>query len=285
MTRPTIIHLTDTHIGEEGELTHGLVDTHGSLLRVLGQIQNSHSPVDALILSGDLTHSGTHGQYRRLREAVEPVARELGAQVIYAMGNHDDRGAFRSVLFGEDVEAGETVAPVDHVVEVGGLRVVVLDSTEPGLHDGHLDDAQLDWLSDALRDPPEHGVVLVLHHPPIPSPVAALQYLRLQQPERLVDVVRGSAVRMMLCGHNHVTSTAVLAGIPVWVGPALAYRLDPVAPAGRQRGFSGYGFSRVDLVESTAVVTAIESTPAPMVYDRSEQDVLDQLVALAEAGR
>ncbi|WP_454197788.1 metallophosphoesterase [Nocardia sp. Marseille-Q1738] len=285
MSVATIVQLTDTHIRPAGEMVHGMVDTYANLTHVLQQLRASRQRIDALVLSGDLTDTGSPEAYRRLRGAVEPVAEELGAKTVYVMGNHDERGAFATELLGKDAAAVDPEATHDQVVDVAGLRVIALDSTTPRRHDGRLEERQLDWLADQLRERARHGTLLVLHHPPIRSPVAATEYLRLERPELLAEVLAGSDVRLIICGHNHLTGAAALAGIPVWIGPALSYRIDPIAPAGRHRGLTGFGYSRIDLLGSTLVATAIEATPAETVYDRPEQDVLEQLAALAaEAG-
>ncbi|MGI5218447.1 metallophosphoesterase [Nocardia sp. CA-290969] len=285
MNQLTIVQLTDTHIRPAGEHVHGTVDTYANLTAVLRQLLDSGRRIDGIVLSGDLTDNGSADAYRRLRDAVEPAAAELGAQTVYVMGNHDDRGAFGTELLGSDTAVTDPDHTHDDVVDVSGLRIIALDSTTPGRHDGRLAPAQLDWLADRLREPAPHGTLLALHHPPIPSPVATTEYLRLQAPEELARVLRGTDVRLIVCGHNHLTGAAALAGIPVWIGPALSYRIDPLAPAGRHRGFAGFGFSRVDLLGSALVATAVEATPAAAVYDRSERDVLDQLAALsAETG-
>ncbi|MDO3648426.1 metallophosphoesterase [Nocardia mangyaensis] len=275
----TIVQLTDTHLRPAGELLRGAVDTHANLTRVLTLLREAGRPIDALVLSGDLTDDGSPEAYRRLREAVEPVAAELDAQIVYAMGNHDERVAFAVELLDREPGTVDPDQPHDQRTEIDGLRVITLDSTTPHRHDGYLEPEQLVWLAAQLREPAPRGTLLILHHPPLPSSVPATDLLKLDNADELAAVVAGTDVRMILCGHNHLTAAAALAGIPVWIGPALAYRLDPMAPVGRQRGFFGFGYSRVDLVGETILATAIEATPAEAVYDRAEDEILDQIVA------
>ncbi|MFD3508187.1 metallophosphoesterase [Nocardia sp. NPDC058666] len=280
MSELTIVQITDTHLRAEGELLHG-VDTAANLNTVLARLREFGQRVDVLIFSGDLSDNGSPQAYRRLRAAVEPVAADLGAEIVYAMGNHDERTAFGIELLG--YETVDSTQPHDQCVEVAGVRIIVLDSTTPHEHDGKLEPEQLAWLADILRTPAPHGTVLVVHHPPLRSPLATLDFLRLKDAEQLAEVVAGTDVRMILCGHNHLTGASALAGIPVWIGPAIAYRLDAMAPAGRHRGFAALGYSRIDVLESTVLATAIDAAPAEMVYDRPEQDMLDQIAAITAA--
>ncbi|MGW4248821.1 metallophosphoesterase family protein [Nocardia sp. NPDC004722] len=144
---------------------------------------------------------------------------------------------------------------------------------------------QLAWLAEQLRHPARRGSVLVLHHPPLPSAIPAAEFLKLHNADELAEVISGSDVRMILCGHNHMTAASALAGIPVWVGPALAYRIDAMAPAGRQQGFVGAGFTRIDVVGTSVIATAVEAGPATRIYDKADTEVQERLAALAaEAG-
>ncbi len=281
----TIIQLTDTHIRATGEKVHGVIDTLDNLITVLDRLVGSEQHVDAFIVSGDIADNGAPAAYRRLREALVPAAHALGAQVIYAMGNHDERAAFRAVLLAPPASELEANVAHDAVYFVRGVRIIVLDSTTPGRHDGRLEPDQLGWLTDELSRPNALGTILVLHHPPIPSPVATVNLLRLQQAERLEAVLTGSDVRMILCGHAHHTGSGAIAGIPVWIGPAMSYRVDPVAPVGRHRGVVGFGFTRVDMIGSCVVATAVEATPASTVYDQPQQEMLDTLRALSLQAR
>lgn len=285
MTGLTLVQLTDTHLRVAGEQVLDNVDTHASLVRVLERLRTGGRPIDAFILSGDLTDTGAPEAYQRLRAAVEPVAAELGAQVLYVMGNHDERGAFATELLGQDPDQVDTAVPLDQVIEVDGLRVIGLDSTTPGLHDGRLEVEQLAWLSAQLERPAPRGTLLVLHHPPLPSAIPAAEFLKLRDADQLAEVLAGTDVRMILCGHNHMTAASVLSGIPVWVGPAMAYRIDAMGPLGRQQGFVGSGFTRLDVLGETVIATAVEAAPSTQLYDKSETEVQERLSALAaEAG-
>lgn len=268
----TIVQLTDTHIVRPGELLRGIVDTTENLHVVLDRIVSSGQRVDALLLSGDLTDTGDPAAYRRLRAAVERAALQLGAKVLYTMGNHDSRDEFHTEL---DV-------PFDAVHQLDGARVITVDSTFPGRHDGWLSDEQLDWLTFQLARPNDSGVtILAMHHPPLRSAVAPVDYLRLQQTDRLADVIAGSDVATIVCGHAHLTGSGTLSGVPVWIGPAMSYRIDPFAPLGKHRGFVGFGFSRIDVIDGSVVTTAVDATPAEPVYDTSVEMTMTTLRELA----
>ncbi len=157
--------------------------------------------------------------YERLREIVEPFAAEIGAQVVWVMGNHDERAVFAKGLFDLDLGDDPDAIPAqDAVYDIGGLRVISLDTSTPRYHHGDIDDDQLAWLADVLATPAEHGSVLAMHHPPIPVPmVPQAALIELLDMDRLASVVAGTVVRMIMGGHYHYSTFSTFAGIPVSV--------------------------------------------------------------------
>ena len=141
-----LLHLSDTHLLAGGNRLYGRVDAEDHLRQLLAELEESEGRPEAIIFTGDLADRGEPDAYDRLRALVEPVAARLGAQVIWVMGNHDNRGAFRESLFAEL----PSERPVDRVYDVNGLRVITLDSTVPGSHHGEVSGAQLDWLAEVL---------------------------------------------------------------------------------------------------------------------------------------
>jgi 3',5'-cyclic AMP phosphodiesterase CpdA len=223
-----VAHLSDTHLLAGDARQYDAIDTVTRFTTALERVGRIDPPPQALVFTGDLADVGDPAAYRQLRELVEPVAERLGAQVVWCMGNHDDRAAYSRELFGEESEADQ-----DRVYDVAGLRIVSLDTTVPGWHHGEISDDQLGWLRDVLATPAEHGTILALHHPPIPSPmVPVAEVIELLDTDRLAAVVEGSDVRAILGGHYHFTSHSTFAGVPVSVAAATCYLADP-APLDR----------------------------------------------------
>ena len=54
------------------------------------------------------------------------MAADLGAQVVWVIGNHDERAPYAKGLFDSDDDG-----PQDRVHDVGGLRIVALDTSVP----------------------------------------------------------------------------------------------------------------------------------------------------------
>jgi 3',5'-cyclic-AMP phosphodiesterase len=206
---------------------------------------------DVFLLTGDLADAGEGPCYDDLAEILADAARASQASVVYLPGNHDDRDEFRrrlasgGALGGDDVPSARG-APVNQTHWRDGLRIIALDSTIPGEDGGALDDQTLRYLRSELATPAPDGTIVALHHPPISSPIEPMARMALRDPGRLRDAIAGSDVRLVLCGHSHHAAFGMLGATPVWVSPAIAYRLD-VTSTGAFRGVPGTAFSGIRL--------------------------------------
>ncbi|MEZ2390314.1 phosphodiesterase [bacterium RCC_150] len=274
-----LLHVSDSHLMGGSAPLYGSVDSEAQLRQLFDEVLASKVRPDAVIFTGDLADRGESRAYEKLREIVEPACRAMGARVIWAMGNHDDRGNFRAGLFdqiGND-------QPVDYSYFVNGLRIITLDTSVPGFHHGELSPDQLDWLAEELSTPAPDGTILALHHPPIPSVLDLAVLVELRDQASLADVVRNSDVRCILGGHLHYSTTATFAGIPVSVASASCYTQDLNVPQGGTRGRDGaQAFNLVHVYEHTIVhsVVPLGSTPTVGEYVTPEEARL----RLAEAG-
>jgi 3',5'-cyclic AMP phosphodiesterase CpdA len=260
--RRTLLHLSDTHLLAGNRPLGGRYDTAANLTRTLAAAEATGIHPDAIVFTGDLTDLGEPEAYAALREAVEPVAARLGAPVVWVAGNHDERPALRRELLGLE----PTQEPVTGVWDLGGLRLVALDSTVPGWHHGDLDEAQLRWLRDVLATPAPLGTLLAMHHPPLPSHVPLFDILELRDQGRLAEVIAGSDVRAILAGHLHYSTSGTFAGVPVSVAAASCYTMNLARPGAEVNGMdAGQSFHLVHVYDDTithAVVPVVEAETA-----------------------
>jgi Icc protein len=291
MTGLRILHLSDTHFAGDGGRHYGVVDTVEHLRRALSHV--GHVLFDLVVVSGDVSEDGTEESYRRVREHLEPWARARGARVVFAMGNHDRRDAFRTVLGGGQPDAGEQELPgvdldrpVASVAENDGWRVVVLDSSVPGVGYGDLEPEQKTFLREALATPAEHGTVVVVHHPPVRAQTDLLQALALDEQDGadLIDIVRGTDVRVILSGHYHMPITEFVAGVPVTVAPGVTNVSCAWGDPAEESAIDGFGGSVITIDgDRMRVVPFVERlTPDELVF-HFDVDVVADIIR--DAGR
>ncbi len=257
--RRTIVHVSDTHLLAGNVPLGGRYDTAANLGRTLESVERLGIRPDAIVFTGDLTDLGEPEAYRALKAAVEPVAARLGAPIAWVAGNHDERSALRRDLLGLE----PTDQPVTGVWDLGGLRLVALDTSVPGWHHGDLDDAQLTWLRGILSTPSPLGTLLALHHPPLPSHVPLFDILELRDQRRLADAIAGSDVRGILAGHLHHSTSGTFAGIPVTVAAATCYTMNLARPATEVNGMdAGQSFHLVHVYDDTITHAVVPVTDA-----------------------
>jgi Icc protein len=277
----TVAHLSDPHLLAGSALQYGQVDTEAHLTAALERLGRLTPVPEALVFTGDLADKAEPKAYLRLRELVEAAAESMGAQVVWVMGNHDERAAYSRHLF--DVESD---APQDRVYDVAGLRIVSLDTSVPGWHHGELRASQLAWLGDVLATPARHGTLLALHHPPIPVPMMRLaEIIELKDQGPLAELVTGSDVRAIIGGHFHFTSYSTFAGVPVSVASATCYTSE-LAP--HQRLLSGVdghqAFTMLHLYADRVVHSVVPILDAPEVTGYG-LDMAEPLAALSAQER
>lgn len=258
-----IAHISDPHLLADGVLQFGAVDTVEHLRRALTRLTQIENPPHALVFTGDLADIGDPAAYALLKEVVEPVAHSLGAEVIWCMGNHDEREPYSLGLFGE-----ESSAPQDRVYDLAGLRIIALDSTVPGWHHGALTAEQREWLRDLLETPAPHGTILAMHHPPIPVPmVPEAELIALHDQREFADIVRGTDVRAVLGGHFHYTSFSTFAGALVSVASATCYTLDPAPDRRISSSVDGaQSFTMLHVYDDQIVHTVVPAEGFPEVF-------------------
>jgi Icc protein len=253
--RHRILHLSDPHLTRSG------IDEDGAAAATaLDQILHDVRfvpGIDAIVVSGDIADDGSREGCAAVLQRIGAFARQRGVPHIYCTGNHDSREAFAAVFGtghcgpdGGDVGELATNVGVERaaVSDVSGLRVITLDSLVPGSVHGFISNAQLAWLRSLLARPAADGSIVVLHHPPIALESSALmKSVNLRNGYSLADVLSGSDVKAVLCGHFHLQLSGSLGGIPVWVAPAVVTRIDLTAPPHLERAVRGAGATIVDL--------------------------------------
>jgi len=244
-------------------------------------MERSGTRPQAIVFTGDLADLAEPDAYETLRAIVGPAAKRMGSTIIWVMGNHDERLRFSADLLGET----ENDAPQDRVYDINGLRIIAFDTTVPGYHHGDMTEAQLHWLGGVLAEPAEHGTLLALHHPPIPTPIDLMALIELKGQERLADVIRGTDVRGILGGHLHYTTHGMFAGIPVSAAAATCYSMDVGAPETSLSGVDGgQAFNLVHVYRDSIVHSVVPIERFTEVTGFSNV-FLEQIAAMPEARR
>jgi predicted phosphodiesterase len=147
---------------------------------------------DVVLVKGDLTCNGTTAEYDQFLAAYEPA---FGDRLVHVRGNHDG------------YHGGTYAATPTQRVDLPGVTLAMLDTTDPGHTPGRVTAEQLEWLDDlaATADRP----VLLFGHHHVWSPDSRQRpetyFGILPDPsEALVEVVaRRPGILGYFAGHTH----------------------------------------------------------------------------------
>ena len=267
-----LVHLSDTHLTPQGQLLHGRIDTWQRTVAALSAA--THFAPDAVVVTGDIAERGAAVHERAARLFARAEA-QLGCPVITLPGNHDPSGSIDTRFNLRRTATGPH--PANTVHRVQGLRIITLDSGGYGQPEGRLDEEQLHWLGAELATPAERGTLLALHHPPVEAIAPALARRGLVNAHQLARLLPGSDVRGILCGHYHLPASGHLAGVPVWMGPAVSYNHNLFAPADTLQGLDSSWLSIIQLGQTMDAVPVPVTSPAA-VFTR----VVDQRLPAAQ---
>jgi len=195
-----IAQITDTHITRDGEQARYLSDA----IAWINQMQPR--PV-AVLVSGDTVDDGRREQYAILRD----ILARCTAAVYMVPGNHDRREPLRDILPTSHFP-GVRGERLHYAVDGHPVRIVGIDTSEPGRPGGYLDAASLAWFDDCLSAAPAHPTLVFMHHPPFRTGVNAADLLGFQGLRRWTKIVaRHPAVQRIIAGHVHCTRRADVA--------------------------------------------------------------------------
>lgn len=275
-TQLLIAQITDLHIGFDP----GNPDEYNMqrLKAVLERIASGPNRPDLLLMSGDLTEFGDAQSYARLAEAV------AGCEfpVLAMTGNHDIREPLRAAF--PDTPAHDGF--IQYALELKGLRLIVLDTLDPGRHGGAFCEVRAAWLAAELAAHQDKPTVIALHHPPFESGIAWLDSdAREPWIERLAATLAGhDQVRAIISGHLHRTIQTAWEGVPLMVcastAPLVSLDLRPIdseRPDEREMisdELPAYAIHRWD---GTRLVSHVESVGGHRVlarFDTAMQDVV-----------
>lgn len=227
-----IAHLSDLHMRPADQATGAAAEANAMAERVLRSVAALAPRPDAIVITGDVTESGRPEAYAQFRT----VLRHAACCPVYVVpGNHDRRAAFRAAL--HDLPGvAEDPDFVQYTADLGGLRLIMLDSVIDGAAFGALCSRRLDFLERALADASGMPVLIGLHHPPFRCGMEALDAIGLRDQETVLAMLASHGrVLGVLSGHHHRTiigqsAGTTLLGAPSASGQQAVLNFAPDAP-------------------------------------------------------
>lgn len=201
------IHITDTHLVEQGHALYGL-DPAKRLARCLDSVIEDHSDAALCVITGDLAHVGHPDAYRQLAAQLS----RLPMPVLPILGNHDNRENFRE--FFPQVETDKN-GFVQYEAPIGMYRGLFLDTNQPGVSFGVLCERRAEWLANRLAED-DRPVLLFMHHPAFVLGIPSMDRIALLDTGPFEAVMKGHTHRIkhLFFGHIHRPIFGSWRGIP-----------------------------------------------------------------------
>lgn len=148
---------------------------------------------------------------------------------------------------------------IQYTVEGHGARLIALDTVVEGDDAGLLCRDRLEWLEATLAADTATPTMIFMHHPPFDTGVWWMDTAGLDGRAAFRDVVdRHRQVVRIVCGHAHRPIVTGWAGVPVSVGPAVAFSVHlDLAPEERPRAIVEPVACHLHLLSDAGFVTHV----------------------------
>ncbi|GAA4007260.1 phosphodiester glycosidase family protein [Allokutzneria multivorans] len=203
---------------------------------------------DVLLINGDLVDRGTAADFALARKVIDEELVGKGVPWYYLPGNHETYGP------GTTEEFRKAFGDTFRVVNQGGVRMVLLDSSLGTLRAGGFDQIKLlrQALDSAATDPSVRGVLVAMHHPvddPLPGGSSELTD-PLEGPllsQWLADFrARSGKTALSIASHAGLFHAGRTDGVPFLIN-GNSGKAPAAAPA--DGGFTGWTMVRIDPAE------------------------------------
>jgi 3',5'-cyclic AMP phosphodiesterase CpdA len=197
----TILQISDTHIVPKGKLVSDRLETGAHLQRLVQRItdiREQTGPIDAVLVSGDISDDGSQESYARFKQITAP----LDLPLFVIPGNHDARTSMRDAFKSDGYLPSD--GNLNWYRQLGDVHLIGLDTLVEGEGAGTLDASSLTFISDTLAKTGKGPVLLALHHPPFSTGIGFMDEIGLKDASPLRDILAAYDGELrIVCGHIH----------------------------------------------------------------------------------
>ncbi len=241
-------HITDLHVVPRGDTLHGL-DSIGRVEDCIADINRHREQLSFCVFTGDLVDRGDHESYGVLRELLQT----LTVPYHLILGNHDRRRAFYAIF---PEQPRDPNGFLQFRVQTRDTVMLFLDTLDEGRSAGAYCRSRQRWLAERLAEAAGLPVYVFMHHPPFDIRMPSLDRMKLDDGNRLAEVLGSGDVRHLFFGHVHRSLSGSWHGIPFSALPSTNHQIatdfETVSPMPYSHGPPAYAF--VELREQFVLV-------------------------------
>ena len=220
-----ILQISDFHLRGDGKRSFQVVDTAAYLKATQAHLEHVFSlpgqKPDSIVLTGDIADSGDEKAYSMVYEALS----SFNVPVYAIPGNHDRRDRMVRILKGWTVANPLTAPFLCYAVQKDDIRLVFLDTLDPGSHAGHMRETELTWLENELQEHKNVPTLIFMHHPPFATGLAAMDE-PYENRQALQCILEKTPWVRLCCGHMHRPIFTMWAGVPCVTAPAASMQIE-----------------------------------------------------------
>lgn len=215
-----IAQISDTHLAlDTPDADQRILDFE----RTISDINALDPPPDIVIHTGDIVQNGRPDEYVRAAEILEKAK----VPVYVMVGNKDDRAKLRKTFSSAEYLTSDNEF-VAYSIEDFAVRLVVLDTLNPGSNKGNFCEERIADLVKMIEADPTKPTAVFAHHPPflVPEGPEPLHFESIEIMERFRRMLqRSTSIISIFCGHVHRGVAGFVGNIPVLVMPSIATTL------------------------------------------------------------
>lgn len=234
-----LAHVSDLHLQPPGAES-GIIGptSHDIASAIVDDLIAIARGLDLIVVSGDLTEKADAASFI----AFERMFSRIGIPIVVVPGNHDGPTAMRNYARQSSFLAHWDISK--RAVEIGGMRLLGLDTCLENLTSGALGVDALALVETEIARQSEAPLILVMHHPPLLLGLKTFDgFCELDRGDELLRILKKTKKDILiLSGHVHRPYSArkwnlschVAGSMVAPYDSALPFGDDPIRPAALQ---------------------------------------------------
>lgn len=248
MVNPQLLQFSDLHLSKEEQLMGINCDESFAAVKALAS-QFHH--IDLTLLTGDISQDNSEASYSKCRE----VFRHQKHPVAWITGNHDD------LSMQNDLLSDGAITPIKRIL-FKHWQLLLLNSQIEGQVCGAIKAQELEFIAQAAKEYPEHHLMLVMHHHPVPMNSAWIDKHCLTNSDELWQAIANiPQVKSIMFGHVHQEVDVMYNNVRVVGAPSTSVQFTPL-----QDEFSvdslQPGFRHLELLADGSIKTKVHRVSA-----------------------
>lgn len=212
------LHLTDLHfLIEYPSIPTGYGSFFKYMTSPIEQLEIALRFVDnfdAVLITGDLTESGTKEDYLQLKSHLHRLLGDV--PIIVTLGNHDVKSEFYQGWLNDSPSS----KLYNYYETIGNTTIISLDNSRPHYPNGLIDQSQCEWLRQTLAQIESEQIILMMHHHLIEE---QFNMSPAQYGQEFYQLIADSRIDMILTGHTHHAYRGTFAGKPYFTADNLSF--------------------------------------------------------------